>query len=1171
MKLKQIKLAGFKSFVDPTVLDLRSDLVSVVGPNGCGKSNVIDAVRWVMGESSAKTLRGESITDVIFNGSSTRKPVGQASIDLIFDNSDGTIGGEYASYAEISIRREVNRDAVSNYYLNGTRCRRRDIVDVFLGTGLGARSYSIIEQGMISRIIESKPEELRSFVEEAAGITVYKKRRHDTELRMRHTTENLTTIEVMREEQVKLLERLKRQSDSAQKFRVLNDEKVLFESQLLALRWQAFDTKLTAHSEDILNLSVQLEEKIAARTNIGASLEKVRIEHEEYSEQFNSVQSKFYELGAMVARSEQSLQHHKERKTQLESDIEQVMRSIDDINAQKTTDSDALFACEEQLAQITPEFEQASMAAEQADELYQDARLALDAITQEWEDFQIQAQGPQQQAEVQKMRIEQLEKQIRDLQARIDRLQQESASLDVSTVLQTVEEFAAQSSQVEYRASELKAQIQELHSELSVQRANLQGEQDQLNTIRSQMQQSKGRESALLALQQAALGKDDHAMQAWLTAQDLQGTPRVAEVIKVEAGWELAVETVLADYLEALCLDSNWDSVVAAVQQLTAGNISMLLPSAPSVIAASNIQATSIYSKVTTSLDLAAILDDVFVVDSLEQALALRASLAHAQSVVTKDGIWLGKNWLRVSREPDQKRGVLQREQEIQQLKLQLEQQLAIASTLEENIQDSNANIQRLDAELSDKQHLANQDSAVLREITAKYSAAQQKLENMQNRKQRITIEIEDQQQHFAANSADSSAARTELEIAINSMAALALKKEDLLSAKEELQVKERNNKLQAKELQIHFHDLEMQQQNLSTKLQGLRHTISRVDQQLSGLHQRHEQLEQTLIDETAPTSHLQAELHSLLEQRATVDEEMQQARRVLEVYDEQMKQHEQQRVELEVAADGIKAILDKCRLERQSLEVRKETINEQLQTLQIEVLTIISTLPEEAEESEWATRIDSLARKISNLGAINMAAIEEFDAETQRHLYLEAQYTDLKDALTTLENAIKKIDRETRAKFKETFDQINANFMVLFPKLFGGGKAYLEIVGEDYLEAGVTVMAMPPGKKNSTIHLLSGGEKALTAVSLVFSIFQLNPAPFCMLDEVDAPLDETNVIRFGKLIKEMSQTVQFIIITHNKVTMEIANQLIGVTMKEPGVSRLVSVDLNEAVEMTLV
>lgn len=1166
MKLKQIKLAGFKSFVDPTVLDLRSDLVSIVGPNGCGKSNVIDAVRWVMGESSAKNLRGESITDVIFNGSNTRKPVGQASIELFFDNTDGTIGGEYASYAEISVRREVTRDAVSNYYLNGTRCRRRDIVDVFLGTGLGSRSYSIIEQGMISRVIESKPEDLRSFIEEAAGISVYKKRRHDTELRIRHTSENLARLEDLREEQIKLLERLQRQAESAQKYQRYTNDKNTFEAQLLAMRWKNYDSSLAQYAEQIGTLAVSLEEKQATRTNLSMQLEQIRILHEEQSDKHEIVQSKFYELGSVVARTEQNLQNHKARKAQLNTDIAQIKATIDDITAQKATDSDVMFACEEQMATVKPEYEAASALAEQTEELYLDARTALESATAAWEEYQQQSQKPTQEAEVQRARIEQLDKQAREMQGRIDKLQQEKSSLDIDGMQVMVSDLQEQMHELEEQAAEYKFGISQIQTEVGQQRSELLRNQDEQNKVRNHLQQLSGREASLQALQQAAMGKDDNVKQTWLEKHNLANNLRLAEQISVADGWEVAVETVLADYLEAVCVDSSISDLVNAVQELSAGNL-ILLDNTTQASAAA-ITDSRLLSKVNTKLPIQDLLGNILIAETLADAIVLRANLSEQQSIITRDGVWLGRNWLRITNEKDNRRGVLAREQELQKIRIDHAAQQELADKLDVLIVEANTRLHELEIALTSKQQAAADISAKLRDISSKHSASNQKLEHMRNRRNRIEVEVTEHLQNLQLNGEDANFARNTLEIAIEAMAGFASKKDQIISDREESMQRERSTKHAAKEAQESLHELEITLQTVTTKYAGLQHTISRVDQQLAELHKRHQQLQQSLQDDIEPEQILEAELESLLSQRIVVETDLQQARSELEIFVAQMKQFEQQRNELEKITQDIKEVLDKCKLERQTLEVRKETIDEQLQTGNIDLQNVLANLPQDADEILWAEQIDTLSKKIHNLGAVNLAAAQELDTETQRQAYLEAQYADLKEALTTLDNAIKKIDKETKAKFQETFNQVNANFSALFPKLFGGGKSYLEIVGEDLLEAGVAVMAMPPGKKNSSIHLLSGGEKALTAIALVFSIFQINPAPFCMLDEVDAPLDEANVVRYGNLIKEMSQHVQFIIITHNKTTMEIANQLIGVTMKEPGVSRLVSVDLNEAVEM---
>lgn len=1170
MKLKQIKLAGFKSFVDPTVLDLRSDLVSVVGPNGCGKSNVIDAVRWVMGESSAKNLRGESITDVIFNGSNTRKPIGQASIELIFDNSDGTIGGEYAAYAEISVRREVNRDAVSNYYLNGTRCRRRDIVEAFLGTGVGSRSYSIIEQGMISRVIESKPEDLRKFVEEAAGISVYKKRRHDTELRMQHTTENLARINDLREEQTKTLEKLRRQAESAKKFKVLSAEKIALESQLLGLRWQTYEQQAQIYVEQLRDLTVAIEEKQAKRTGIHTAAEKTRIEHQAQQDVHDKIQSNFYELGAQLARNEQTLQNYKQRRQQLTQDDQQIKQAITEIGTQKDTDSAALFACEQQLEELNPEYATISQEYNAAEELYQDARLELDNWNDAWEKFQVSMQDPQQQAELQKAKIEHLEQQIKELQTRSDRLQQEANNLQIAELTETVAKFNSQVTDLENSNKDHKLAITDLQKAMAAVRAELQQKQDDLNVVRNRLQQAKGRESALQALQQAALGKDDTKANQWLAEHKLQNSPRLAQSLRVNPGWERAVETVLADYLEAVCIDADVDLLAADLAQLS--DTSMTLFNKQQYVAADATAAVqqSLASKLETDLPLDGLLADILVAENLNDALALRKQLTAKQSVITKDGIWLSRTWVRVQRDAHATRGVLEREQALQQLHQELAELGQQARTLEQAIAEANERLHNVEVNLASKQQIERDSSAVLRELSSQLTAGTQKLEHAQQRKQRIAQEIAENKQRAQAFGADATTTRCALEAAIETMASLTTRKDALLASKDRLISREKETKQNAKELRDTWHDLEVSKQTLSTKYAGLQHTISRIDQQLAELHKRDQQIQQGLQEIIEPTTAAQRTLDQLVEQRATVDRDLQQARRDLESLNAQLQAHAQKRLELDQALEQDKEQLNQVRISQQGLEVRKETVTEQLQNANLDLTQVLAGLPAEANEPEWNERVETLNRKLENLGAVNMAADQELETETQRHEYLEVQHKDLQEALTTLENAIKKIDRETKSKFQETFEQINKNFMELFPKLFGGGKAYLEVVGEDLLDAGVAVMAQPPGKKNSTIHLLSGGEKALTAVALVFAIFHLNPAPFCMLDEVDAPLDDNNVHRFGALIKEMSSKVQFVIITHNKATMEIANQLIGVTMKEPGVSRLVSVDINEAVEMAL-
>lgn len=1168
MKLSKIKLAGFKSFVDPTVFDLRSNLVAIVGPNGCGKSNIIDAVRWVMGESSAKNLRGESMTDVIFNGSNSRKPVGQASIELYFDNSDGKLGGEYASYAEICIRREVNRDSQSSYFLNGTRCRRRDIQDVFMGTGLGPRSYSIIEQGMISRVIESKPEDLRNFLEEAAGISVYKKRRHETELRMKHTRENMTRLEDLRDEQIKLVEKLKKQSEAARNFNIYNDEKQTLDAQLLAMRWNQYDKELHQISERVREHTVRIEAKQAERSKVDTLIEKFKQDHQAKQDIFNSVQSRFFELGSEIARNEQTISHFRDKKQQLESDLDETKLEVTNICEQKDIDNSEMLKIAEKLKDIKPLYSEAEQKSKESDELYQDALLSQQTLNEEWEQFQSSAQQKQHDAEVQRSRIEQLDKSTHDLQNRISKLRTEDANFDLCAIENQVNLTTQAVNSFDQQANSYKEEISLLQDKIGMNRKSLHENRDSLDKVREKLQQLKGREASLVALQQAALGKDDGTLQTWLDSNSLSLNKRFGELLTVESGWELAVETVLSDYLEAVCIDDGFEDIAAKVDTLSDGKL-IIYNSATNENESNSSDSKNLLSKITSELPINELLHKVLVAETLAEAISQRSDLGDGQTIITKDGVWLGKSWLRVAKQKDQHKGIVQREQELRKLQAEIESLTSDAEQLSDSVSSLMENLQELEQKLLNVQHEKNKIAEQLRDSSSKLSASKTRLENVTSRKARIAEEISEHEVQLKINSEESNKSRTILSSAIDAMANIEDEREELIAKRQAMTDRVKNLKIQAKEDSEERHELQLELKTATTKYEGLQHTLTRVEKQLSDLYARQKKIQDALQEDIVPSAEAKEQLEGLLQQRIEVEKQLDQAREQLEEIDAKIREHDKQRNDIEKQTNEIRETLDKHRLEWQSLEVRKETLSEQMAEKKINVEQVMTSMPEDANESEWSERSDKLGRKISSLGAINLAAIEEYGAEEERYKYMEEQYADLTEALITLENAIKKIDRETRATFKETFNKVNDSFTELFPKLFRGGKASLDLLGEDLLDAGVSVMAQPPGKKNASIHLLSGGEKALTAVALVFAIFQLNPAPFCMLDEVDAPLDDSNVGRFSDLIVEMSDKVQFIMITHNKISMESANQLVGVTMKEPGVSRLVSVDVNEAVEMT--
>lgn len=1178
MRLKKIKLAGFKSFVDPTVLELSSNLVGVVGPNGCGKSNVIDAVRWVLGESSAKNLRGESMSDVIFNGSAGRKPVGQASIELVFDNTDGSLGGEYASYAEISIRRVASRDNQSNYFLNGTRCRRRDITEIFLGTGLGPRSYAIIEQGMISRVIEAKPEDLRGFLEEAAGISLYRKRRQETETRMRHTRENLARLDDIRQELDKQLERLKRQSESAIRYQGLKEEQDQIERDLTSIRWRTLDQQLQAQSVLIQQYALAYEEKMSGKTSVDLELEKLRQRHHDQNDICQKIQSQYYELGSEVTRLEQMLQNQRDRQQELQKDQLQTEQRLLQLNSQYQADSGRLETIEQEMTELEPEREEAVLVQEKARTQLQEAELAMRHWEEGFEDFQRQAELPQRTAEAEKARLEQLDKQSRDLDTKIKKLTEELRHLETLSQEEKIRNLEAELQEQEILQKDRAENLGDLLSKLTEARQKQSNLALDLDQAKNQGHSLQGRMVSLEALQQAALGKTDAHIVAWLESHNIQDRARIAEQIEVEPGYELAVETVLGSALEAVCVE-NFEVLASKISELSSGTLTLMDSSNTSNSRASlnvNVNAQKsqgavlLASKIQSQLSLQSFCEGVYVVDDLGAALLLRPELQAFESVITREGIWLGKDWLKVYRGSEGKSGVLAREAELKQIHETLSEFEQRLSTLEAEYTDNRNKIADIEQERESLLRIDQEKTQVITILSAKLSRERAGLEHTCQRLSSVQEEVAENKQKLVLTQEETAMARLSLQTAIDLMADFTSRRGALQEERDKLRELLKQAASESRGSQEKMQTLALKHQALLSQKEATQENIARLQEHCASATERNQQLQIALEECVGPQLTLRENLESFLEQRLGVEETLNNAREVLSGLDGSLRQLEKQRIDFEQAAEAIRSELEKTRLQGQTLEVKLQAIDEKLLALNVIVAERLAQIPMEANETDLAKRLEQINHKIQRLGAINMAAIEEYQSESERKNYLDLQTKDLTEALETLENAIRKIDRETRAKFKEVYEKVNQEFQQLFPRLFGGGQAYLELLGEDLLEAGLSVMARPPGKRNSSIQLLSGGEKALTAVALVFAIFQLNPAPFCMLDEVDAPLDDANVVRFSNLVKHMSASLQFIYITHNKITMGIADHLIGVTMKEPGVSRLVSVNVAEAVEMAV-
>ena len=1162
MRLKSIKLAGFKSFVDPTTVSFPSNMCAVVGPNGCGKSNVIDAVRWVMGESSAKNLRGESMTDVIFNGSVNRQPVGQASIELVFDNQDGGIGGEYASYSEISIRRLVTREAQSEYFLNGTRCRRRDITDIFLGTGLGPRSYAIIEQGMISRLIESKPEELRIFIEEAAGISKYKERRKETESRMRRTLENLERLTDLRDELERQLQHLERQSEAAEKYGEFKEEERELKAQLQTLQWRDFDLGVRECAQAIGELEVKLEAVKAEHQQVDTAIEQHRVEHTERSDLFGEVQGTYYSLGAEVARIEQTIAHQQERGRQLSEDLQRTRDNLSESETHLREDRSKLTVWDEELQRLAPEVTSLQATEKQSAQALLQAEEAMHSWQQQWDEFNSRAAKPRQQAEVQQSRLQHLEQAMQRLQNRITQLDEEQRGLAPGDDDAEVAQLGEQQSSLEANMGSLEARGEQLVTELNEARESSDRCGRELNEARSELQQMKGRQASLEALQQAARESSNQAVGDWLEAQQLSRQPRLLEKMQVQDGWQLAVETVLGDYLQAVCVD-DIGALGGMLEGLEQGGLSLIeqterVPAGPEYLA----------SRVSDAGGADSLLAGVRAVDDLATAIVQRGNLATGESIVTRDGIWLGASWLRVTRRGEEHGGVIERQQELDSLAVSIETRQQRVADLERKLQQAQGQLKALEVQRQDSQRQLQQVTREHAELSSRLSAHEAKLEQLTARRERIQREAGDARNQFRGEQEAMTEARTLLSAAIESMESDSLQRESLLSTRDETRNTLDTVRQQARHDKDAAHQVAMRQQSLQTQAAAMKDTIFRIQGQVAQLVERREGLEKSLGDNDSPLAGLQADLEKQLALRLASESELAVARQQVAEVEHLLREAEQQRAVIEQRSATVRAELEQHRLTHQGLQVQRENVQKLLTDSDYVVGEVLGRLPEDANEPEWQRSLERVANRIARLGPINLAAIDEYTLQSERKQYLDAQNEDLVSALETLEAAIRKIDKETRNRFRETFDQVNSGLQELFPRVFGGGSAYLEMTGDDLLDTGITIMARPPGKKNSTIHLLSGGEKALTALALVFAIFQLNPAPFCMLDEVDAPLDDANVARYARMVKEMAGKVQFIFITHNKITMEMADQLMGVTMHEPGVSRLVSVDVDEAAEL---
>ena len=1179
MRLKHIKLAGFKSFVDQTKVPFEHDMTAIVGPNGCGKSNIIDAVRWVLGESSAKNLRGDAMTDVIFNGANTRKRVGQASVELVFDNIEGRLKDSMADRNEVSIRRVVNRDSQNTYYLNGSKCRRRDITDIFLGTGLGPRSYAIIEQGTISRLIESKPQELRVFIEEAAGISKYKERRKDTENRIRHTRENLERLTDIRFELGQQIEHLHQQAEAATRFKTLKTQERKYKAELSFLKWQKFNQQRQEIHTKYQQVAKKVEQQEQQQQDQSFELVATKQQVKLVNEQLQAEQQQKLQLAQKVAAAEQRIKHFKQQQQKIKTDQTLGQQQLKHAE-------NALLTAKNNLSQYREQLDQNQPALIELTNEIQEKQQTLTAKTQQQQQVQSawQAQLQAQQAnrlqhiadnkklQQHESRIEHLTEQIAAINTQLSELQQADNDNSSDEILNDKHDIAslktaehtllAQITQHQQTLTELA----QATNQASVNYGQLQGE---INAIAQRISD--------ISSQQSQQQHWQTLQKKWLTSQH-KAITHFNDTITVVSGWEKAIEIVLAETLKAdVITQTQWPdtthtstpSIIRLVKPLPTSTSQALKDTLASKV---SMKKNATYNEISI---VNAVLNNVFLAEDYNNAQQILPSLNAQQSVICADGTWLGHHFL-FKGELSSEQGYFQQQEQLAQLNDKLSQhksaleKLSIAQTQQATATtQTGENLHRSKAELTAlQQQLAQQQQQ--QALTAQRTwQQQQQHEKLTEELTTFTTLLAKEQQQLAIFHTNFSTQQntsnknkhTEIKELPNDEAALAQENQQLLTHIQQLQ-----QALQT--LQQNKHAIELSLAQNKQQYQYGQQNVERYHESIAQLSAEQQSHHQLLEEITAPFIEDEQQLQQWLAQKSTIESKIQTLHQQLLSFEQKLEQNEQSQQQQHKQLEQFKAQLNQLSLDHESARLKAENAQDHMTEMGQELEAVKQNIPPNAKESQWQAQLILLAKDISVLGAINLAAIDEYNSQLTRKNYLDQQDQDLNLAISTLESAIAKIDRESRQKFKTTFEQVNVDLQQLFPKVFGGGQAYLTLTGDDLLDTGVTIMARPPGKKNSTIHLLSGGEKALTALSLVFAIFRLNPAPFCMLDEVDAPLDDANVERFCNLVREMSQTVQFVYISHNKIAMEMASHLTGVTMFEAGVSRIVSVDIDEAIAM---
>jgi chromosome segregation protein len=1144
VRLSSIKLSGFKSFVDPTNFQVPGQLVGVVGPNGCGKSNIIDAVRWVLGESKASELRGESMQDVIFNGSTHRKPAGRASVELVFDNNDGKAAGQWGQYAEIAVKRTLTRDGTSTYYINGQPVRRRDIQDIFLGTGLGPRAYAIIGQGMISRIIESRPEELRVFLEEAAGVSKYKERRRETENRLNDTRENLLRVEDILRELNANLEKLEAQAVVANKFHSLQADQEEKQKLLWLLRKNEAQAEQAKYFRDMEQAQTDLEEQTAKLRHVELELEHMRQAHFAVGDRLHQAQGHLYQTNSEIGSLEAQIKFVIESRSRLQNQLAALNAQRNQWQTQGQDYQQQIEEAEFLLEELGGRVEQSQMAAEAQGERLPDLDAAWREAQHKTTESRAKIMQAQQQIELESAHQRNASNILNGLLTRRERLQQEKSGLN----LPDSSHLANLRMQLEEKQQALEEQGM-LLEEATEQQQRVEEErgaaQAQVNAETTANAQLEARLSALKQLQERT--QTQGKVTPWLQKHELDSLPRLWQKLHIEQGWETALESVLRERTTALEM-SNIDWAKAFFNDAPPAKLALYSPSMAGAAAPAEMAGLKPFVNLLklNESGLRGLLHDwlhnVFVAEDAASALAERARLPQGGSFITRQGHVVTQSSVRFYAADAEQDGMLGRQQEIDNITLQLRAQSMLADEARARAVRADAAVSELTRRLQDaRARVATLTQSVhaLQIEVVKQSEVEARFNQRSTQIQADLAEIAAQEAEQKQIQAESEEKFEQLDIALGELQGahedgqtdFLNKEQALADAREKL-----------RELERAAQEAQFAEKSQRSKIEELRRNIATATQQAA---QVSESIAAGQIElESLETGAANDGLQELLDRRSTQERALSDARHELDQITQQLRSAEESRMQAERSLQPQRDKITEMQLKEQAARLNQEQFAEALKAVEADEAALSEKLHADMKPSYLQGEVTRLTNAIAALGAVNLAALDELAQASERKNFLDAQNKDLVEAITTLEDAISRIDKETRELLQDTFDRVNHHFSELFPILFGGGNAKLVMTGDEILDSGVQVMAQPPGKKNATIHLLSGGEKALTATALVFSMFRLNPAPFCLLDEVDAPLDDANTERFCRMVKRMSDHTQFLFISHNKIAMEMANRV---------------------------